>query len=199
MEPAEKVFRFYINRRHPSMVFETALLSEQCRYIKPDGEHCNRIVVLGIPYCAQHLAMVEHLKIKKSTIPKAGIGLFAYDPTRGPNAIIFRGNQDGGGDLICMYNGEIITNAVANRRYRRFTGPYACRISQNRIEDGAKIRGVGTFVNHSEDENKINCRLGLRNHRIAIFATKNIKNGKELFADYGDDYHFDEPTHYSTR
>ena len=198
MEPAEKVFKFYINRRHPPLIFETALLSEQCRYIKPDGHHCTRNVVLGIPFCAQHLAMEDHLKIKKSTIPKSGKGLFAYDPNRGPNSIVFRGNEEAG-DLITMYEGEIISKAVLQRRYRQYTGPYAVQISNNRYEDAAKIRGVGAYVQHSDDENKINCRLGLRNHRIAIFANKNIKNGRELFADYGGQYQFNEPTHYSTR
>ena len=66
MEESEKTFKFYINRRRPKPFFETHLLSEQCRYIKPDGKHCNRNVVMGIPFCAQHLAMELHLKIKKS-------------------------------------------------------------------------------------------------------------------------------------
>ena len=198
MEPSDKVFRFYINKRHPSLVFETALLSEQCRYIKPDGEHCKRNVVLGIPYCSQHLAMEEHLKIKKSTIPRSGKGLFAYDPTRGPNTTIFRGTEEAG-DLIRMYEGEIVSKRTLQARYKKFTAPYAIEISNNRYEDGAKVRGVGSYIQHSDDEARINCRIGLRNHKIAIFATKNIRNGKELFADYGDDYRFDEATHYSTR
>ena len=198
MEESEKIFKFYINRRNPKPIFQTHLLSEQCRYIKPNGDHCNRNVVLGIPFCAQHLAMELHLKIKKSTIPQSGKGLFAYNPRSGPNSIIFRGHEDAG-DLICMYDGEIINRAELNRRYKRFTGPYAIQISNNRYEDGAKIRGVGSYVQHSDDENKINCRLGLINHRIAIFATKNIRNGKELYCDYGDEYNFNEKTHYSTR
>jgi hypothetical protein len=198
MEESDKIFKYYINKRNPKPIFQTHLLEEQCRYIKPDGHHCRRIVVLGIPFCSQHLEMELHLKIRKSTIPKSGKGLFAYDRTRGQNAIIFHGHEDAG-DLICYYEGEIINNAELRRRYKRFTAPYGLRISQNRVEDGARIRGVGNYIQHSDDENKINCRFALSNHRIVIFATKNIRNGKELFADYGDDYRFDEPTHYSTR
>ena len=197
-EESNKVFKFYINKREPKPYFQTNLLSEQCRYIKKDGEHCSRIVVMGVPYCSQHLAMAQHLKIKKSTIPRSGKGLFAYDILRGHNAVIFRGNDERG-DLISMYDGEIINNAELNRRYDEFTGPYAAKISNNRYEDGARIRGVGSYVQHSDDEAITNCRLRVRHNRIAIIATKNIKNGKELFANYGDDYIFNEPTHYSTR
>lgn len=198
MEESDKIFRFYINRRNPKPIFETHLMSEQCRYIKPDGEHCKRTVVLGIPLCSQHLAMEKHLKIKKSTIPKSGKGLFAYDPTAGPNSIIFRGNEEAG-DLITRYDGEIITRATLNHRYRMFTAPYAVEISNNRYEDGAKIRGVGSYVQHSDDENKINCRLALNNHRIVIFATKNIKNKRELFTNYQKEYGLNDSTHHSTR
>ena len=197
-EESDKVFKFYANRRHPTLIYETHLLCEQCRYIKPDGEHCNRNVVLGLYLCSQHMMMEKGLKIKKSTIPKSGKGLFAFDSRRGQNAIIFRGNEERG-DLICRYDGEVINKAELIRRYKKFTAPYGIEISPNRYEDGARIRGIGSFVQHSDDENKINCRLGLNNHRIAIFACKNVKNNRELFADYGPEYNFTEPIHYSTR
>ena len=198
MEQSDKIFKFYANRRHPSLIYETHLLAEQCRYIKPDGEHCSRTCVIGCPLCSQHLMIEKHLKIKKSTIPKSGLGLFAYNPAVGPNAIIFRGNDEAG-ELICMYDGEIINKAELKRRYKTFTAPYGVEISANRYEDAARIRGTGAFVQHSDDVNKINCRLGLRNHRIAIFATTNVKNNKELFADYSDEYNLYEATHFSTR
>ena len=198
VEESEKVFKFYINRRHPSLKFEGNLESEQCRYIKPDGEHCNRIVTIGVPLCSQHLMIEQHLKIQKSTIPKAGKGVFACDPNKGANAIVFRGNENVG-ELIAMYEGEIITRAQLNRRYKKFTAPYAIQISNNRYEDASLRRGVGSLINHTDDLAKVNCRLGIRHSRIAIFATKNIKNNKELFCDYGEEYNFYEPTHYSTR
>jgi hypothetical protein len=194
MEESDKVFKFYINRRRPKPYYQTHLLAEQCRYLKPDGEHCNRMVVTSIPFCPQHLAIELNLKVKKSTIPHAGKGLFAYDPNKGANAIVFRANQ-----LICPYDGEIINNAELRRRYRQFTAPYGIQIANNRYEDAARIRGVGCYVNHSDNENLINCRLAVSNNRIVIKATKIIKNNKELFADYGEDYRFDEKTHYSTR
>ena len=96
MEDSEKVFKFYVNKRHPSLKFEDNLESEQCRYIKPDEEHCNRMVTIGVPLCSQHLMIEKHLKIQKSTIKGAGKGVFAYDPTKGANAIIFRGSENGG-------------------------------------------------------------------------------------------------------
>ena len=198
MEVSNKIFKFYINRRRPKPFFETHLLSEQCRYIRPNGEHCTRNVVMGIPFCPQHLAIQEHLKIKKSTIPHSGKGLFAFDSSRGNNAIVFRGTPQRG-DLITMYDGEIIDRHTLEARYRDYTAPYAIRINPDRFEDAAKIRGVGAYVQHSDDNNRINCKLARRGDRIAIIAVKNILNGKELFANYGNEYEFNEPTHYSTR
>ena len=77
MEPgaSREIFRFYINRRHPIMVFETALrtLRRTMSLHKSVGEHYNRIlevVVLGVSYCTQYLAMVEHHKIKNLLFPR---------------------------------------------------------------------------------------------------------------------------------
>ena len=74
-----------------------------------------------------------------------------------------------------------------NRRYKEYTAPYGL---QNRIdifEDAAFKRGIGSIINHAP--RKANCRISIgRNNRASIVATKNIKNGEELYMSYGKDY-----------
>jgi meiotically up-regulated gene 157 (Mug157) protein len=51
-------------------------------------------------------------KNKKSTIPNAGMGLFAYDKTKADDEIIFRPNDD-----ICNYFGQVITKEILDEQY----------------------------------------------------------------------------------
>jgi hypothetical protein len=202
MEQSDKVFRFYINKNETKPYFEGNLQKEQCRYIKPNGEHCKRMTVIGIPFCPQHLAIELHLKIKKSLIPHSGKGVFCFDQSKGENEIIFR--PTGPTRIICEYDGELINLNTLNERYKYnnidFTGPYAFKINDNTYIDGALRRGIGTMINHTNWTNA-NCKFVRyqNSNRVRILAKKNIRNGQELLICYGDQYFFDEPTHYSTR
>ena len=90
---------------------------------------------------------------------------------------------------IFDYNGEVISLNRLNARYGDTTAPYAIKLHKNKYEDGAINRGIGTVVNHSSNISKVNCRFSIKRDNTAqIIATKNIKNGAELFVDYGDDY-----------
>ena len=86
-----------------------------------------------------------------------------------------------------------------NRRYgNNNTAPYGIEKRGSRFEDGALSRGIGTLVNH-KPEGRDNVALKDRHHTIWIKALKNIKNGQELYADYGKDYVFDKRNvRYST-
>ena len=92
------------------------------------------------------------------------------------------------GDIVCPYNGKIIDRNELNRRYKEYTAPYGL---QNRIgifEDTAFRRGIGSIINN-HFPSKANCRISIgRNNRASIVATKNIKNGEELYINYGKDY-----------
>ena len=199
MEQSEKVFRFYINKNEHKPYFEGHLQKEQCRYIRPNGEHCKRMTCIPIPLCTQHLALELHLKIKKSLIPHAGKGVFAYDPSKGENEIIFR--PTGPTRYICEYDGELINLQTLNQRYGVNTAPYAFKINDNTFIDGALRRGVGTLINHTNWTNANVKFVRVPNsNRVRILAKSIIRNGKELKISYGNQYVFDEPsTHYSTR
>ena len=101
--------RYYVNHH---LIFQSNLICEQCNALTKNGARCKRTVCIGLPYCFSHLASLKHLKIKPSTIPNAGKGLFAIDNTKRPNAVIFNQNA-----VICEYNGEIIDKNELIHRY----------------------------------------------------------------------------------
>jgi SET domain-containing protein len=143
-----------------------------------------------------HLETSKNLKIKESRLLNSlGFpgkkGLYAF--TRKRKRRIFK--ED---DVICSYNGELIDEDELNYRYGNYTGPYAVKISQNRYEDAAIERGVGSMINHSNSTRKINCHLRKRRNKISLVATKNIMNGSELITTYGDKYRFNENVQTST-
>ena len=186
-------FRYSINRH---LIFQSNLICEQCDALTKNGARCKRTVCIGLPYCFSHLASLKHLKIKPSTIPNAGKGLFAIDNTKRPNAVIFNQNA-----VICEYNGEIIDRNELIHRYHYHTAPYAIRINRNRFEDGAIMRGVAGLANHKSFEN---CNAVFRPFKatgkyfMRLVAIKPIRNGDEIFADYGDAYIFDDGSSYKT-
>jgi hypothetical protein len=120
-------FTFIIDNE---IIFRTQVSSIQCREITKKGVRCKRKTVIGSAYCCTHLACNHHLKIKKSTIPDAGKGLFAVDNrSKDPNEVIFKKRND----------------------YRP-------------IKATASLK-----------------------------ATRNIKNGEEIFLSYGSSYKLNEP------
>jgi hypothetical protein len=191
---------WYHNPVHPDndIKFNGQLKSMQCDFVKADGHQCRRRCVIGLPCCFSHLPVRYHVIVKPSLIPGAGKGLFAYDKTKGPNDIVFKGERHTTytrtpGDKICPYYGEIINQHQLQERYGENTAPYGIEISDNRYEDAALERGVGSLLNHKLRASS-NCTFSInRNNRIDIRATKNIRNGQELHVSYGNQYQMNEP------
>jgi len=190
-------FRFFV---HNDIVFQGQLQCNRCIADNVDKTKCKRTVCLGLPYCFQHLKSLKHLQIRDSDIPDSGKGLFAVDPTaKRANAVLF----NTGGD-ICDYHGELIDKAELVRRYGIYNAPYGMTIKEKeRYEDGALVRGVGTLVNHMPGNRANACfkvvMLNKKAHHVKLQALTPIRNGNEIYVDYGDKYVFDEPTSYSTR
>jgi hypothetical protein len=174
--------------------FDAPLISSQCEYINENDTQCKNRCLIGLTLCWIHTEKIYKCKIKDSTIENAGKGLFAYDKTK-DNDIIFRP-----GDVICGYNAEVITEDEINERYGDYTSPYGIKLNKNLYEDGALYRGLGTLCNHV-NASKANAKLSLSNriNRVQIKATKNIRNNKEIFVNYGNEYLFNEEgVEYST-
>jgi hypothetical protein len=189
----------YFHFHYPNHEYDVQLQSWQCAHLKPDDTYCKRRVVIGLPLCYQHTASDYKLKIKESSIPNAGLGLYAYDKTKEIGDIVFDfNNRTKKGVKICPYFGEVIDEPTLISRYGQYTAPYGIKLNNGLYEDGARERGIGSLLNH---KNKIhcNCKFSVgRDNRIYIVSTKKIKNGDELFVNYGRDYKFNDPVQTST-
>ena len=185
-------FRFYIDHE---LHFQSRLESERCNGVKKNGETCKRTCCIGTPYCWTHLLYAKHIRIKDSILIRAGKGLFAIDPsTREPVRVFEKG------DKIIEYDGELIPHAELERRYGGYTAPYGVEVNKTRdlYEDGAIHRGAGTLANHATGA-RVNARLSVSRNHVVLIATKTIKNGSEIYLNYGRAYRFNEPTEYTTK
>lgn len=191
-----KKFKFF-KPHEINPVFECELESTRCTGTKANGQQCTKRSVIGVPFCWIHLLKDRHLRIKDSNIQGAGKGLFAIDKSRPVGEILFRKN-----DKITNYDGEILTREILTQRYGEYTAPYGVEVNYNHniYEDGACKRGVGNLVNH-QSQAQTNAKLSTNKNRnrIILIATKNIRNGQEIFVNYGSDYAFNEGTRYYTR
>ncbi len=193
-------FRFEVNENNEWVIKHEAILNAQrCLGHSKNGQRCKRKCIIGFEYCPTHLESIKKLKIKTSTIPNAGKGLFVSDKTKGPNDIVFRNN-----DKIVVYNGVLKSMEQKQQQYGNHTAPYGMIIpGTNNIIDAGDKRGVASLVNHKAFTYANTRFKEIReNHRavgIEIVAKQNIKNGSELFSTYGNAYRFNEPTRYSTK
>ena len=112
--------------------FQGTLKKLQCTHTNPrTSVRCRRFQIIGCGLCWQHLESDRHLKIKKSTLPNAGLGLLAYNRTNNRDILLRAG------DSIIKYDAERLTDLQLNRRYGDdATAPYAVRVNRNIVEDG---------------------------------------------------------------
>lgn len=188
-------FEFLVNQpgQVPALAFSCKLQCVRCDGTTAKGARCKRRVCIGTPYCPAHLKKEMNLNIADSLLAGAGKGLFAYDPDDPDgNEIVFRPK-----DVIVQYDGEIISEAELGERYGEHTAPYGLQEKYGVMytEDGACRRGAGTLANH-KPHSQANAKLsfGSGRRRFQLVATKNIRNGQEIYVSYGRAYKFDEPT-----
>lgn len=176
------------------IVFRCNLNSTLCTAHSKSGARCKRKCIIGFEYCFTHLQSELQLKIKDSDLPNAGKGLFAFDRTVGPDDIVFRA-----GDTICGYRGQVISTDEINERYDGYNAPYAVQINQNNAIDCACKRGVGSLANTYPGHNNARFSVNSRDRTVSIKATKNIRNGREIYLAYGNAYNMNDESSHVTK
>jgi histone-lysine N-methyltransferase SETD1 len=119
----------------------------------------------------------EQLRFGRSLIH--GWGVFATEPI---NA----------GDLIIEYRGELIGNAVADRRELEYERAKICdymfRIDEHIVCDATKLGNVARYINASCSPNCYTQIItATENKRIVIYAKKDIKRGEGKGLMFGSD------------
>jgi hypothetical protein len=189
---------YYFNFYNPQFdrIFYSRMYSDRCEYVKKNGQQCKNKACIGIEICRTHLPMQMHLKIKKSSIPNTGLGLYAYEENVQPNHIVFRKGQK-----ICSYEGELLTANEINERYHGFTAPYTVGLSKDQFIDASLYRGVGSTANTKPNFNNATLSIDNKNKRVSLKANRNIKQGEEIFLSYGSRYNLPqvENVHYYTK
>lgn len=119
--------------------------------------------------------------VKKSTLPKAGKGLFTDKDVK----------KD---EIVCEYEGELINWDEAIKRNDKGKGGYVYFINSKNCIDAFDFKNsFGRYANDAAGVGRIN---GFRNNstyfekknRVFIKATRNIKAGSEIFVSYGRAY-----------
>lgn len=167
--------------------FNCHLQCGQCTANSKGGQRCKNRVCFGFPTCWIHTKRDLGLRLKPSTIPGAGRGLFT---TR----LIQKDSW------ICPYNGEIITKPCGELRYPGDdVAPYAVSSrGGTEIADSACQRSIASMANAlfkadgtTYAMSRHNCALSDNpddNDRVWLASTKNIQAGSELFCWYGNEY-----------
>jgi hypothetical protein len=97
-------------------------------------------------------------------------------------------------DFVGEYKGEIITKSESDRRaavYEHQKLSYLFSLNKTQEIDSTYFGNKVRFINHA-DSKKANLypRIMLVNlvHRIGLFGSRHVKNGEELFFDYGPEF-----------
>ena len=129
---------FYTSQKHHAGTVVSYRIVEtlQCKSRTTLGRRCKRKTKRG-EYCWAHMQNTFNLRVKQSSIPRAGLGVFSG------NKPIEKGAK------IIKYSGEI---KPING------GDYTLQVNQRKMIDAAKSRYVGGFIN--------DCRASQQRKRI---------------------------------
>jgi hypothetical protein len=147
--------------------------SQRCTADKRAGGQCCMRTKRG-QYCWNHTRTIEGLRIKASTIPQAGLGLFAT-------------KQFNNGDAITPYTGDLV--AIHDDRVG---GPYYLQLNRHKGIDAARTNTAnGRYANDPRGtQSSPNATLVLDANRGTgrVKATRTIQPGQEIFVAYGPGY-----------
>jgi hypothetical protein len=185
-----KYFHFHNSRIGSERHVDRQLISSQCDYTKENGQICRKRCLIGLTKCWIHLQSEHRVRIRNAGA--LGQGLFASDGTNG-NKIVFRRD-----DYILSYEGgERLTEAEVDARYGPDTvAPYTMRLLNGDFEDCAIRRCAAALINSGKGLKGVrnNCIFvnSVYGNDVYIVCARNIRNGEQLFANYGEVYTFND-------
>ena len=150
--------------------------SNQCIAVADStGQRCKLLTARGRK-CWHHTLRDENLRVKKSGVPGAGLGLYSGK------------KRFKKGISITKYTGEKVSRQEVEKRYRKTTAQYALCGSKTKCRDARRTDepGLGRWANDSRGTKKRNnAKLTAA---YSVKSTRNIPPDTEIFASYGAQY-----------
>ena len=95
------------------------------------------------------------------------------------------------GELIGEYTGELVSHAEADRRgkaYDRDDNSYLFNLNAASVIDARAAGNKLRFANHAPAGDGANCKAAILlvdgDHRVGVYAARDLPAGAELFYDY---------------
>ena len=150
----------------------------QCSAQTKRGTRCTRRTCKYYEYCFQH--QTAGVAVKKSTIPRSGMGLFATKDFKAKQKIVSYAPK-----------GKLVTRS----EYAKNQTNYGIDVGKNKILDGASTQsGLGRYANACQTGNQRSKQCRANNAKLtvntgkqqaSIVANRPIKKGQEIFVAYG--------------
>ena len=154
----------------------------QCHGKDIDGSRCQRMTT-RTRYCPQHLKSIWGVSVKESSVPGAGLGLFAERPfKKGENIVEYRGH------VVILLDPS--SSDSEDEDSEPIGGPYVVQTTRHMFIDAARTDSEGRYVNAAPAGKKNNAQLvyDSRKKVANVRAREKIAAGKEIFMGYGGAY-----------
>ena len=153
--------------------------SKRCPYyMKHRGRQCKKRVVYGY-YCYVHNKYRKGLRIKESTIPDAGRGLYAEKPYKQ-------------GQIVSQYRGQKLKKREIDKKYGEqgdFTVCHGNKPNNICVDAAVTSSSNGRYANTTNERNNVELKYKKANKTFRLIATEPISTSREIFTDYGQTYH----------
>jgi len=180
-DSAEKMLPADTTLPRPQKNGTIATPSQQCTAETKAGAHCKQRTAIG-QYCWSHLKSIEGLRVKKSTVPSGGRGLFAARALPAGTNIPYTGDEiilrsdENGGPYVLELRRDAAGNSMGVDAARRNSG-YARWVNDPK---GTASQANSKFVLFTPPRGR---------QRIAsVRTTKALAEGEEILVSYGNTY-----------
>jgi uncharacterized protein len=155
--------------------------TQRCTSATRTGAHCKARTTIG-QYCWIHLQQHESLRVKASSIPGIGRGLFATKFIKS-------------GDKIAQYSGDLVP--ITDEYDETKGSMYVLEINSELLVCAARTNaGVGRWANDARNsrnsDNAYFC-CDQRSKTACIKATRDIEKDEEIFVPYSDEFWIPRP------